>query len=84
MSTNYPHLFSPLRIGNVTLKNRIATAPMGSEPNTSRTLPHLKTVQKAVQPLSQEVRLWSTPTREVPMETSAIWTTRDLCHLICS
>lgn len=35
MSTNYPHLFSPLRIGNVTLKNRIATAPMGSEPNTS-------------------------------------------------
>lgn len=35
MSSNYPHLFSPLRIGNITLKNRIEVAPMGSEPNTS-------------------------------------------------
>lgn len=33
--TAYPRLFSPIRIGNITLKNRIAVAPMGSEPNTS-------------------------------------------------
>lgn len=32
---HYPHLFSPIKIGNLTLKNRIAVAPMGSEPNTS-------------------------------------------------
>ena len=25
---NYPHLFSPLRVGTLTLKNRIALAPM--------------------------------------------------------
>lgn len=35
MSNNYPNLFSPLRIGNITLKNRIEVAPMGTEPNTS-------------------------------------------------
>lgn len=35
MRSNYPHLFSPLTVGNITLKNRIAVAPMGSEPNTS-------------------------------------------------
>ena len=35
MPIKYPHLFSPLRIGNVTLKNRIEVAPMGTEPNTS-------------------------------------------------
>lgn len=35
MSSNYPNLFSPLRIGNITLKNRIEVAPMGAEPNTS-------------------------------------------------
>ncbi|MEF9938992.1 MAG: FAD-dependent oxidoreductase [Clostridium sp.] len=35
MSSNYPNLFSPLRIGNITLKNRIEVAPMGTEPNTS-------------------------------------------------
>lgn len=35
MPTNYPNLFSPLRIGNITLKNRIEVAPMGTEPNTS-------------------------------------------------
>ena len=33
--TAYPYLFSPIPIGSVTLKNRIAVAPMGSEPNTS-------------------------------------------------
>lgn len=32
---NYPHLFSPIKIGGITLKNRIEAAPMGSEPNTS-------------------------------------------------
>ncbi len=31
----YPLLFSPIKIGKLTLKNRIAVAPMGSEPNTS-------------------------------------------------
>lgn len=35
MERHYPHLSSPIRIGNVTFKNRIAAAPMGSEPNTS-------------------------------------------------
>lgn len=35
MQGNYPNLFSPLRIGNITLKNRIEVAPMGAEPNTS-------------------------------------------------
>lgn len=35
MSSNYPNLFSSLRIGNITLKNRIEVAPMGAEPNTS-------------------------------------------------
>lgn len=35
MSINYPNLFSPLRIGNITLKNRIEAAPMGTEPNTT-------------------------------------------------
>lgn len=28
----YPHLFSPLKIGGLTLKNRIEVAPMGTEP----------------------------------------------------
>ena len=27
--TNYPHLFSPLRLGNVILNNRIISAPQG-------------------------------------------------------
>lgn len=31
----YSNLFKPLKVGNITLKNRIAVAPMGSEPNTS-------------------------------------------------
>lgn len=35
MTQLYPNLFSPIRIGNITLKNRIEVAPMGSEPNTS-------------------------------------------------
>lgn len=29
MSNNYPNLFKPIRIGNVTLKNRIISAPTG-------------------------------------------------------
>ena len=29
MNVKYPNLFSPLRVGNVMLKNRIASAPMG-------------------------------------------------------
>ncbi len=33
MTSQYPHLFSPLRIGNITLKNRIEAAPMGTDPN---------------------------------------------------
>lgn len=33
--SNYPNLFSPIKIGPLTLKNRIEAAPMGSEPNTS-------------------------------------------------
>lgn len=35
MELQYPHLFSPLRIGNITLKNRIEAAPMGTDPNTT-------------------------------------------------
>lgn len=35
MANNYPNLFSSIRIGNITLKNRIEAAPMGSEPNTT-------------------------------------------------
>lgn len=33
--SQYPHLFSPIKIGNVTLKNRIEVPPMGVSPNTS-------------------------------------------------
>ena len=30
MKTNYPHLLSPLRVGNLTLRNRMCAAPMGA------------------------------------------------------
>ena len=33
--SQYPHLFSPIKIGNITLKNRIEVPPMGVSPNTS-------------------------------------------------
>ena len=29
MKLKFPHLFSPLRVGNITLKNRVVAAPMG-------------------------------------------------------
>lgn len=32
---HYPHLFSPIKIGNVTWKNRIGSAPAGPAPQTS-------------------------------------------------
>lgn len=30
MASKYPNLFSPLRIGNVTVKNRVVSGPMNT------------------------------------------------------
>ena len=43
MPTNYPHLLAPIRLGNVTFRNRMFSAPMGSTDITADCSPGPRT-----------------------------------------
>ena len=52
MKSNYQHIFTPLTVKNMTIKNRIVMMPMGTnygEQNGEMSFLHIKSVPKAAQ-----------------------------------
>lgn len=72
MKRNFPHLSSPITIGNVTFRNRMFSAPMGGTDITNdgcigpKSTAFYELRGKAAPPLSPSASAWYTQRRTVP------------------
>ena len=71
MKNDYPHIFSPLTVKNMTIKNRIVMMPMGTnygEQNGEMSFLHINYLQTGLIDFRQGGRLTntSTPFQESP------------------